>query len=100
MNIKKISLFISLAIFMVFSLSFATTDSLAYWRSGIDTANNTSSATVSTGTWTQAYPWDTNATYLTGDLVTNNGVTYQAKKDNPTKEPGVDGGWNSQWAVV
>ncbi len=39
-------------------------------------------------------------TYVIGDQVTHNGTTYQAKKDNPTKEPGVSGGWASQWTVL
>ncbi len=101
MKINKVFLYLSLAIFMVFSLSLVTPNSFAYWTEGtIGDISDTASTNVSTGTWTQAFPWDTNATYVTGDLVTNNGTTYQAKKDNPTKEPGVDGGWNSQWTVV
>ena len=100
MNIKKISLYISLAIFMVFSLLFATSDSLAYWRIGIDDTNGISTATVNTGTWTQVYPWDAVTAYITGDQVTHNGVTYQAKKDNPTKEPGVTSGWTSEWTAL
>lgn len=100
MKIKKTLLSLSLAIFMVFSLSFATSESFAYWASGItgDTSD-VASATTTTGTWSQAWPWDANATYVIGDLVTHNGTTYLVKKDNPTKEPGVDGGWTSQWTA-
>ena len=85
--------------FHVFSLSLVTPDSLAYWVSVTGDTDQVN-ATVTAGTWDQAFPWDVNETYLIGDVVTNNGVTYKAKKDNPTKEPGVDGGWNSQWTVV
>jgi hypothetical protein len=100
MKLKKTFLVLAIVIFMVFSLSFATSDSLAYWATSINGNNNTEVATVTIGTWAQAFPWDINETYAIGDQVTNNGVTYQAKKDNPTKEPGVDGGWNSQWLIV
>lgn len=99
MKIKRGILYLSLAIFMVFSLSFATADSFAYWT-GITTGDmsDVASTTVTTGTWDQAFPYDANATYLKGDLVTNNGVTYKAKRDNPTSEPGV-GKWNKDWSV-
>ncbi|KFZ27187.1 MAG: Carbohydrate binding domain protein [Candidatus Izimaplasma bacterium HR2] len=100
MNIKKIFLSISLATFMVFSLSFTTDESFAYWTAGFLGDSETTAPTVATGTWTQAFPWDANATYVIGNLVTNNGTTYQAKKDNPTKEPGVDKGWASQWTAL
>ena len=100
MNIKKIFLKITIAIFMVFSLSLATTESFAYWTSGLIGASENSEQSVTVGTWTQAFPWDSGTSYLTGDQVTNNGTTYQAKKDNPTKEPGVDGGWSSQWTAL
>ena len=100
MKIKKTFLTISIAIFMVFSLSLTTTESFAYWVSSITTTNQSAAPTVTTGTWTAVYPWDSGATYVIGDQVTHNGTTYQAKKDNPTKEPGVSGGWSSQWTVV
>ena len=100
MNIKKTFLKISIAIFMVFSLSLVTTESFAYWASSVTGNNNSTTATVTIGTWTQVYPWDSGTSYLTGDQVTHNGTTYQAKKDNPTKEPGVDGGWTSQWTAL
>ena len=79
MKIKKTFLTISIAIFMVFSLSFATTDSFAYWTAGA--SGDTSDI-------------------ATASVLTNNGTTYRAKKNNPTKEPGVDRGWASQWTVV
>lgn len=100
MKLKKTFLALTIVIFMVFSLSFATSDSLAYWATSVNGNNNTDIATVTIGTWAQAFPWDTNETYVIGDLVTNNGTTYRAKKDNPTKEPGVSSGWASQWTVV
>ena len=84
---------------MVFSLSLFTTDSFAYWEAEVIVTSNTSqSATVTTGTWAQAFPWDSNISYSRGDLVTNNGVTYRAKRNNPTSEPGV-GKFNKDWAI-
>ena len=101
MNNKKTFLAIAIAIFMVFSLSVTTSESFAYWASSVNGANNiTQTATVTIGTWSQAYPWSSTESYLTGDLVTHNGTTYQAKKDYPTKEPGVQNGWTSEWTVV
>ncbi len=99
MKTKKVFLYLSLTIFMVFSLSLVTPDSLAYWVS-ITGDTDQVNTTVTAGTWDQAFPWDSNETYVIGDLVTNNGTTYRAKKNNPTKEPGVDRGWASQWTVV
>jgi capsule polysaccharide export protein KpsE/RkpR len=98
MKIKQIFLTLSITNFMVFSLSLVTADSFAYWQgSVIVNLDTTQSATVTVGTWAQAFPWDPNATYVIGDIVTNNGVTYTVKKENPTKEPGVDKGWHSEW---
>ena len=101
MNIKKIFLAISIAIFMVFSLSLTTSESFAFWSSGFigDSAINPD-VTVTVGTWTFATPWDSGTTYLIGDRVTHNGTTYEAKKDNPTKEPGVAAGWTSEWTAL
>ena len=101
MKIKKKLLSLSLAIFMVFSLSFTTSESFAFWATGTTgDISDVALTSVTTGTWDQGFPWDINATYVIGDLVTNNGITYRAKKDNPTKEPGVDGGWSSQWTAL
>lgn len=88
---------------MVFSLSLVTPHTFAYWRTSLtgDTHSLTGTTTT-TGTWTQTFIvyWDANGTYLSGDIVSHNGVDYRAKKDNPTKEPGVDGGWTSQWTAL
>ena len=100
MNIKKKLLIIAIGIFMVFSLSLTPSESFAYWTGGFAADSAVTSPTVTTGTWTAAYPWDSGMTYVIGDQVTHNGTTYQAKKDNPTKEPGVSGGWASQWTVL
>jgi hypothetical protein len=100
MRIKQFVLTTAIGIFMVFSLSLVTPQTYAYWASGVTITNDNSTANITVGTWDQIFPWDTNATYVVGDLVTNNGTTYRAKKDNPTKEPGVDGGWSSQWTAV
>jgi hypothetical protein len=52
------------------------------------------------GDWLAIPQWEAGVTYLIGDRVVNNGSIYEAKKDNPNKEPGVDGGWNSEWIVI
>ena len=92
MNIKKKLLTIAIGTFMVFSLSLTTSESLAYWTAGFAADNAVTSPTVTSGTWDYIGPWGSGISYVTGDKVTHNGTTYQAKKDNPTKEPGVDGG--------
>ena len=100
MKIKKYFLTISLAIFMVFSLSFVTTDSFAYWTAGA--AGDTSdiaTATVLTGDWAQAFPWDANTSYLKKDIVTYNGSTYSAKSDNINVEPEVGYKWWRYWKI-
>jgi len=101
MNIKKTFLALAITIFMVFSLSLTISESFAYWSSGLgaDSAVN-SDVTVTVGTWTFVAPWDSGTSYAIGDQVTHNGTTYQAKKNNPTKEPGVSSGWKSEWTVV
>ena len=98
MKINKIFLFLSLAIFMVFSLSLVTPDSFAYWANVIESPTETITVTTTTGDWDQAFPWDSNIIYSKGDLVTNNGVTYKAKRNNPSSEPGV-GKWNKDWSL-
>ena len=99
MKIKRTLLYLSLAIFMVFSLSLVIPNSFAYWTGiTLDDTSDATSTTVTTGDWDQAFPWDSNTTYLKGDLVTNNGVTYKAKRNNPTSEPGV-GKWNKDWSL-
>ena len=83
--------------FMVLSASFITSDTLAYWVE-VQGNQDTATATVATGNWDQAFPYDANRSYEVGDLVTNNGVTYQAKKSGFLREPGVDNGWKSDWS--
>jgi hypothetical protein len=100
MGEKRKILRIAIFVFMVLSLSLTTSQTLAYWAQPPSVVSTTTTGTVTTGTWQQAFPWDINATYVSGDLVTNNGVTYQAKKDFPTREPGVDSGWNSEWTQL
>jgi heme-binding NEAT domain protein len=97
MSEKRKILRIAIFVFMVLSISLTTSQTLAYWAQPPSIVSTTTTGTVTTGTWEQAFPYDPNATYLDGDLVTNNGVTYSAKGDFPTKEPGVDNGWNSDW---
>lgn len=101
MNIKRTVFKIAVMIFMVFAVSSVTEYSYAYWASGVTGNSATESAVdVTVGTFTFYEAWDANTTYNTGDIVKHNGVIYQAKKNGVTKEPGVDGGWNSQWNVI
>lgn len=100
MKIKKTFLTIAIGVFMVFSLSFATSETFAYFVSSVSGDSDIVAASVTAGSWDQSFPWDVNDTYITGDVVSHNGVDYRAKKDNPTKEPGVDGGWTSQWTAL
>ena len=100
MNIKKTFLAISIAIFMVFSLSLTTTDSFAYWTSSVTGNNSSTSLTVTTGTWIQAFPWDSGTSYKRDDYVTNNGYTYRSRVNNPFLEPGVSFFWFFQWQRV
>jgi len=91
-------LILSVVSLLFLASSFATSESYAYWASSVDNANNNTAVTGTIGTWIQS--WSSSETYVVGDQVTNNGTTYQAKKDNPTKEPGVDNGWSSQWTAL
>lgn len=97
MNKKRKLLNITIVLFMVLSLSLSIGNTLAYWQGDVVGDSDTATAMVDTGEWNQAFPWDPNKTYTVGDRVTNNGVTYEAKKDAPTREPGVTGGWKSEW---
>lgn len=93
---------ISILTLVVFSALSQVNDSYAYWASNITQASpdTVSNNTVTVGTWTAILPWDPATTYVIGDRVISAGSIYEAKKDNPTKEPGVDGGWNSQWLLI
>ncbi len=91
---------VAIMIFVVLSTSFVTSETLAYWVD-VQGAQNSTTATVTTGEWDQAFPYDANTSYQVGDLVTNNGVTYEAKKSGTLREPGVGGGgWNRDWTVI
>ena len=85
---------------VVFSALSGVSESYAYWASSIAGDADTVVASVSMGTWTFYEPWSSSGSYLIGDQVQHNGVIYEAKKDNPTKEPGVSGGWTSQWTEI
>lgn len=97
MRMKRILLILSIATLMVLSSLSLVTDTYAFWRGDVTGSSDTATASVSTGEWDQVFPWDPNTTYLAGDVVENNGVLYEAKRDNPTREPGVDNGWNRGW---
>lgn len=96
-TLKRLLILSVVSLFLLAS-SFATSESYAYWVSTVNPATGDSSTTVVLGSWIQA--WSATESYLTGDQVTHNGLTYQAKKDNPTKEPGVDNAWTSQWTQL
>lgn len=100
MKINKLILKVSIISLMVFSPMIVTDESHAYWAGAINDSANSAIGTVTTGTWEQIFQWDPNKTYSAGDLVTNNGNTYEAKRDNPTREPGVGGGWQRDWTQV
>lgn len=97
----KTLLRLSILTLVVFSSSSLIEGSYAYWASGISSSANTINDTITTGTWsTTTEPYDPNTSYTIGDVVTNNGSTYEAKKSGLLKEPGVDGGWKSDWTLI
>jgi chitodextrinase len=101
MNIKKVFLAATVMIFMVFAISSVTEYSYAYWASNLSAPPDANAAgNVTIGSYIIILPWDSGTTYSLGDRVTNNGTTYEAKKNNPTKEPGVATGWKSDWVEV
>lgn len=101
MNIKRYVYRFTMILIMVFALSSVTEYSYAYWATNLqgDIALNPD-LTTTTGSWTFAPQWDANTTYSIGDRVTNNGIIYEAKKNSPNREPGVDSGWASQWIQI
>lgn len=101
MNLKKTIKMTSMILFMVFAISSVTEYSFAYWATNVTAPTDTSTEGIaSVGTWVVYDQWDAGTTYFIGDRVVNNGIVYEAKKNNPTKQPGVDGGWNSQWIQI
>ena len=101
MNLKRLALKIAVITIMVFAVSSVTEYSYAYWASNVTAPSNmTTEGDVGVGTFAYYEPWTSDGVYAVGDQVSHNGVIYQAKKANPTKEPGVDAGWNSQWTVI
>ena len=101
MNVKKVFLTAAMMLFMVFAVSGLADQTYAYWASNVTAPADTNSiGTAAIGTWSVIPQWDPAATYVIGDQVVNNGTIYEAKKNNPTREPGVDGGWNSEWLVI
>ena len=100
MGIKRRLLSFFVLSFMVFSSLLGISHSYAYWIGGVAGASETANITVSTGEWNQAFEWDPDATYSTGDRVTNNGIIYEAKRNNPDREPGVDNGWRRDWTEI
>lgn len=78
MKKKRKILRIAILAFMVISLSLTTSHTLAYWSEG-NSVKDTITTNVVTGTWEQAFPYDSNYNdYEAGDLVTYNGRTYRA----------------------
>ncbi|MEC9485831.1 MAG: carbohydrate-binding protein [Candidatus Izemoplasma sp.] len=100
MKVKKTLLALTLAIMVVFSVSSVTDTTYAYWASNVTGNNNTATGTITIGDWA-AYPvWDANTSYIAGDIVTYNGMYYEAKKDNIGYEPTITPGWNGRWTEV
>jgi hypothetical protein len=56
MKIRRLFLSITIAIFMVFSLSLVTDDSFAYWASSIGSSNDSVTGTASLGIWDFSQP--------------------------------------------
>lgn len=101
MNLKHLALKIAVITIMVFAVSSVTEYSYAYWASNVTAPSNINTVgDVGVGIFDYYELWTIDGVYLTGDQISHNGVIYQAKKDNPTKEPGVDSGWTSQWTVI
>lgn len=101
MNLKKTIKMTSMILFMVFAISSVTEYSFAYWASNVTPPTNTSTEGVaSIGAWQTVPQWTAGTTYVIGDRVVNNGIIYEAKKNNPTRQPGVDSGWNSEWLQI
>jgi len=99
MRLKKLALTVAMIVFMVFAVSGVADQTYAYWASNIAPPvdiSDTGTATI--GTWTVTAPqYDPNTYYNVGDVVSNNGFTYTAKKSGLLKEPGVTNGWTSDW---
>ncbi|MFW6298248.1 MAG: carbohydrate-binding protein [Bacillota bacterium] len=93
---QQLSVFFVLTL-MVSSSLFVMSGSHAFWRGEVIGSNTTASAMMETGEWDQVFQWDPGASYSEGDTVENNGQLYEAKRDNPNREPGVDKGWNKYW---
>lgn len=101
MYLKRLAVKIAVITLMVFAVSSVTEYSYAYWASNVLPPTDINTVgTVSVGTYNYIEAWTIDGVYIIGDQVSNNGVIYQAKKDAPTKEPGVDGGWSSQWTAI
>ena len=101
MELKRMIKTAAVMIIMVFAVSNITEYSYAYWATNVTVpADDSTVGDVGVGTWTMLTQWDANATYSIGDRVSNNGIIYEAKKNNPTKQPGVDTGWNSEWIQI
>lgn len=94
---KKCLLVLTILLLMVSSLLGFMSQSYAYWQAGIGNADTMATGTITTGAWNQPFEWDPNVTYEAGDLVINNGVIYEAKRNNPTREPGGEPGWQRDW---
>lgn len=99
MNLKKFALTAAMMVFMVFAISGLADQTYAYWASNVTAPIDTgATSTSSVGTWTVNAPqYDPNTSYAVGDVVTNNGITYTAKKSGLLVEPGVANGWKSDW---
>jgi hypothetical protein len=79
---------LSLVIFSSFSVS---TESYAYWASGIGEASSMATASVLIGEWIETIPeYQSGTYYYAGDQVTYNGNTFQARRNGTLPAPS---GW-------
>lgn len=102
MRLKKMVLTWAVLTLMVFALSSMTEQTYAYWASGIATPNvELRQDTISVGSWGVIIPiWNPTTTYVTGDLVTWNNRTYEARRTNTNWQPGSGWFWWIFWTEV
>ncbi len=95
---KKTILTIAVFVFMALWSLFFVSRTHAHWSDVELSAFTSPDLTI--GEWSLLLEWDPDATYSEGDIVSYNGVLYQARRENPIREPGVDGGWQRDWDAL
>ena len=95
----RITLSLILAIFTLTS----TQPVFAYWASDIQTETNTSTATISIGSWIEIVEWVDGTVYQEGDLVVYDGIVYARTSDpgpGSPKEPDHPGWGELLWTEI